>query len=502
MTDPANQIDHDGFSPPPRASIRRNVFHMLSSQLFTWVLATVMAVIVPRYVGPNIQGQLRLATSLWTIGGIFIVVGTSEFLRLEIARHPREGLDLIGSVIMIRSVAFLVTAIAIGVYVGLAESTHQFALIMLLTGTVTLIATWADVIDSAFTGLERMSVVAVVTAVAKVVLTVGVLAVIWMNGNVYGILGVGVLVAAGSLAQLLWRFRSITPIVLRGWRKPFRRIIKASAPFMAAGTALVIYQQIDVIVISWVAGKDALGWYSTADALFGSLLFPATIIMATIFPTLGRLHQDDPDAMVDLVERTFFLLVLASVPIGLGVTLVAPTFAPLLYGEAFRETGVVLAVIGPVVMLTFGTILFGAVALATGRNKIWVWVLLGAAALTVPLDLVLVPWADQRFENGAIGGALAYVVTESMQLVVGIWLIAPFLARRRTAWYVTRVLLAGGIMFAAGWPLRELPLPIPVAVCALVYVVAVLVFKVFRDDQRHMIGEMLARVGIRPSWVA
>lgn len=498
MTDESDvSFDEDTSSPAERASIRQNVFHMLSSQLFTWMLATVLAVVVPRYVGTDTQGQLRLATSLWTIGGIFIAMGTSEYLRLEIARTSRKGLRYVGPVLVIRTLSFLVTSIAIGIYVLLAESDRSFVLIVTFVGGAVLIGTWNDVIGSAFVGMERMTVPAIGAAVTKLLLAVGVVAVILRDGGVYGILAVGVVVGLCGLGWIVWKFRKTASITVRGWMSVSSRIVRASVPFMAAGAALVIYQQIDVVVISWVAGDAALGWYSTADALFGSLLFPATIVMGTVFPTMGRLHQDDPEALKVLLKRAFEALVLVAVPIGLGTTLIATRFAPILYGEAYRKTGPVLAVLGPVIVLTFGTILFGTVALATGRNTLWVRLLLGCAALTVLLDLLLVPWADDRFANGAIGGAIAYTITESIQLAVGIWKIAPFVARRPTVSYAGRVLLAGGIMLAAGWPLRDFALPVPIAVCSIVYLLAVVGLRVLTGDQRRMLGDVMSRLGIR-----
>jgi hypothetical protein len=124
----------------------------------------------------------------------------------------------------------------------------------------------------------------------------------------------------------------------------------------------------------------------------------------------------------------------------------------------------------------------------------------GSALATVPLDIVLVPWANDRFDNGAIGGALAYVVTEGVQFAIGIWLVTPYLLTRTIAWRTLRVLAAGGVMVAVGWPLRETLLPIPIAVCAVVYAVTVVAFRVLGDDEQRMVGDLLAKAGINNRW--
>jgi O-antigen/teichoic acid export membrane protein len=262
---------------------------------------------------------------------------------------------------------------------------------------------------------------------------------------------------------------------------------------MLATTAIVVYQQIDVLVISWTASERDLGWYSAAEVLVGTLLAPATVLFSAIFPSLGRLHELDSAALQGLVQRTFSLLILVSVPVGVGTMLVATSFVPTLYGQDFSGSGEALVAFGPMIVLTSCTILFGAVALATERGTFWVVVVFSCAALTIPLDLFLVPWASDRFDNGAIGGAISYGITETLQVIVGLIVIAPYLVQRRTAWRVVRILAAGGVMFACVWPVRTIFLPVPMAVGAVVYGLMVMLFRVLGEDERTLLLKVVRR---------
>ena len=479
-----------------RNSIRRNLASMMTSQLFTWVVATIASLIIPRFLGPETLGEFRLATSLWLIATVVIGLGTTRFLQLQIAREQSEGLSLVGTVLVLRTLAFVPCAIVIGAYVGFTFDTTRFAIIVALIGLATLLGVWSEAIGSAFVGLERMTTVALAGAGAKFLYTALVIGALLAGSDVYGLVAVGIGTAALGLVYLGFSYRKIATITFRQWRQQAIPVVRNSATFMWAAVALVTYQQVDLIVISRVAEKEDLGWYGAADTLFGSLLFPVTILYGALFPTMGRLHKEDPAELQNLVIRMFSVLTVAAVPIGLGTMIVAREFAPLLYGEDFRETGMVLTVLGPVIVLTFGTILFGGTALATERANLWVIVMFASAIATVPLDIVLVPWANDRFDNGAIGGALAYLVTEGAQFATGLWLIAPYLVNRQVMWRTVRILAAGAVMFAVGWPLRTAFLVIPIAVCAIVYAIAVVAFRVLGDDERRLASEMLAKVGI------
>ncbi len=481
---------------PDRSSVRRNLATLMTSQVVTWTLATASAYIVPRFLGPAVLGELRLATSLWLLAATVAAVGTTQYLQIEIAQNSQRGLELVGPTLVLRTLVLLGGAGVIGLYVGLTDGSGRFFLIVGLAGAAATVMLWADALGAAFMGLERMSVPALANGLNKGIYFVGIVILLGVGAGVWGVLGVTIAAPLIVLVYLMVQFGRRAPLSFAGWPAESRRIFGASRTFMAATVALVAYQQIDMIVISWVADEEDLGWYGAADVLFGSLLFPATVLMGAIFPTLGRLHKSDPAELRRLVERAFSLLVLAAVPIGLGTMVIAPRFAPLLYGDDFAETGQVLEVLGPVAILTFGTILFGTVALTTERGSLWVAVMFGAAALTIPLDLLLVPWADDRYGNGAVGGALAYVVTEAIQFGIGIVVVTPFLLNRALLWRVARIAIAGGAMLAVGLLLRSSPQLVTIAACTGVYAVGILALRVLSEDERQMIRGLLAKVGV------
>jgi len=193
------------------------------------------------------------------------------------------------------------------------------------------------------------------------------------------------------------------------------------------------------------------------------------------------------------VVRTFTTTMVAAVPIGLGTMIVGPDLAPTLFGEEFRPSGEVPFALGPVIVCTFATVLFGTVALSTGRQRLWNTVMAVGAVLTIPLDLVLVPWADRHYGNGAIGGAMAYAVTESIMVAIGLWKVVPFLVTRSMGWRLARLAVAGGLMFAAAWPVRHELIAIPVVVAVVAYAIAALALGAVTAEDREFALRALRR---------
>jgi O-antigen/teichoic acid export membrane protein len=490
----------EGVENLPRSSIARNVAQLLASQVLTWAMSLAVAITVPRFLGPTAVGQLRLAFSLWAITQVVIGLGTSMYLTLVMAKDRVRGVALVGPILVLRTVAFSVASVILAVFVSISNPEPEFVAIMVVSGIGILLGTWSDLIGAAFLGLERTGAPAMAGVVSRTIGTIVTVLAVVFGADAVAVVAIG---AASSMLGLLMVLRSLRQVMrvrLRGWWAQSPAILKGSVAFMVTGGLLTVYREVDTVVMSVLVDREVLGWYGTADQLIGSSLFMVTIVMAAIFPVLGRLHATDRPKFVNLVERSYGSLLVAAVPIGLGVVVVAPQLVPLLYGREFEPTAQVLIVYGLVSPLTFGAILFGTVAITTGRQRFWNVVMLVGIVATIPLDLVFIPWADRTYSNGAIGGAMAYFVTEGFMFVIGLLKVCPYLINRSTMSRSARILLAGCLMFAAAWPLHDRPLVVPIVVGAVVYIAAIVALRVVTDDERLMVGRALERLGVHTSW--
>jgi len=81
--------------------------------------------------------------------------------------------------------------------------------------------------------------------------------------------------------------------------------MRASAPYLFADAMVVVYLQIDTLVISLIATEQEVGWYATADTIFGSLLFVPAVLLTAIFPRMARVHHERPEEMAGHVQQAF-----------------------------------------------------------------------------------------------------------------------------------------------------------------------------------------------------
>ncbi|MBE2221665.1 MAG: oligosaccharide flippase family protein, partial [Anaerolineae bacterium] len=230
-----------------------------------------------------------------------------------------------------------------------------------------------------------------------------------------------------------------------------------------------IYIQLDVVIISWLVSEEVIGWYSAADSLFSTMLFVPAIFLSAAFPALSRLHEEKSDKINTLMRKSFDMLMVISVPIGLGLFVLGDEIVVLLFGDGFAKSGAVLSIFGIVLIFTYLNMLVGRFLIATNRQRNWTVVMALAAAITVPLDFALVPWTQASFGNGAIGGALAFVVTEFGLLVFGIYLLPKSSLDRSNVWVGVRAIVAGAVMVFVVWQFRDLFIAIPIVLGMVTY---------------------------------
>ena len=84
-----------------------------------------------------------------------------------------------------------------------------------------------------------------------------------------------------------------------------------------------------------------------------------------------------------------------------------------------------------------------------------VWIMAGSAILTIPLDLILVPWSQAQFGIGAIGGSLSFLTTELVMMGVILALMPRYMLHGRHLSVSLRSLAAGLVMVAATWWTRQ-----------------------------------------------
>ncbi len=478
-------------------TIAKNAGVLFTSQLITWGLTLLLTIFLPRMLGATAVGQLHLANSIWAIIGVVATLGMDTLLIKEIARRSDRIGELFGVALVLFAALNLLGFGAVALYAKLAGYAAETVYVIYIIGIARFVMQFGDASRAALQGLEQMKYISLADIFAKIFTTIVGLVMLFLG---QGILVFAVVLVGGSFvsaAAQIFYLNRLTPLRLRFNWPLAKWMLKGGVPYFLVSVFLSIYIQIDIVIISLLVSEKVVGWYGAADGLFTTLMFIPSIFMTSVFPALSRMHANDSGSLPRLMGKSFDLLMLVSVPIGLGLLAVADPLVVLLFGSEFANSGPVLAVMGIVLILTYQNMLVGRFLISIDRQNTWTIVMAVATVATIPLDLVLIPWCQSRFGNGAIGGALAFVVTELGMMIAGLVLMPAGSLGWGNVWTAVRAFVAGLGMVAAVWLWRDSFIAIPIAVGAVTYLVLILMLRIVPQEDwqllRGMVQQMMKR---------
>lgn len=466
-----------------RRTVIKNASAMLVSQVVTWTLTLVFSIVLRRYLGPEGSGHIVIAQSIWLITGVFIGFGMDMLLTKEIARDHGRAASLLGTSYLLRVLFYMLGSVAVLAY-SLAMGYSRETIIMIqVVGLSTLFMQLANASKATHQGLETMEYISISDIASKMANTLLGVAVLFLG---FRELAVAVVLACSTLVLFVMQFyflRRRHGLLPRFERAQVGWMLRSSLPYMATVFGMVAYSELSVITISMQVSTGEVGWYGAANQIFGTLLFGAVVYNTVTFPSMARAHTTRPESMPALLRRNLELILLISIPIGLGVFAIGDKLMVLLFGEAFAPSGLILQVMGFVIIFMYLNVLFGQYFNSIDRQHVWTTVVIVSALMIVPLNFVLVPWCRQVFGVGALGGAFSFLITEIGQFVAG-WLLVP---RGTLSWkslvYMAQVSLAGALMVACVWLVRDQFIVVPIVVGALAYpALALLLRAVSKDD--------------------
>ena len=483
-----------------KRTIAKNLGILMGSQFVTWGLTLLLTVFLARYLGASAMGKLYLADSLWAIVAMFMNFGIDTLLVKEVARTPAKTAELLGTTIRLRGLLGAVAFGMLALYVHVAGYSSGTLYVVYIIGIAGFISQLGEACRAVLQGLERMEYIALSTITSKAFTTFVSIGLLLLGQGLPVIAAVTIASALIYLLTQIFPLHRLHKLDLRCDEHFGVWLIKASFPYFIMSILLAGYQQMDAIIISLLVHEAMVGWYGAAVKLFGAFLFIPVLFVTAVVPTLARMHAGASQSGPSLMRKSFELLLVIAVPIGLGVVVLADSLVLLLFGDGFAKSGPVLAVLGLTLIFTYQNVLLGQFLISTDRQD-GLTVLIGLGMLaTIALDIVLVPWCQKTFDNGAIGGALAYVITEAGIFIGCLRLLPKGIFGWDQVRLYAQVLLVGLIMLVTTWWLRHLFIAIPIVFGVVTYVGLLVLLRLLPQGDWPVLKDLgkdaLARLGM------
>lgn len=190
-------------------------------------------------------------------------------------------------------------------------------------------------------------------------------------------------------------------------------ILKNAWPFGLAGVFHLIYFQSDIILVKYITGDEAAGYYNVAFTIMVAvLLFPGIVYQKFLLPKMHRWAHHDRALFYKVYRQgnvAMFILGLLAMVL---IWLLLPIAIPLLFGDKYKEAITLLNILAISAPILFVASSVGATLVTQEHMKTKVKLMGLVAIVNILLNLALIPL------YGAGGAAFATVISNLILLII------------------------------------------------------------------------------------
>ncbi len=453
----------------------RNTVLVLAAKVVARLIALITVIATLKQLTPAPYGTFITLVNYTAIVSVVLDLGFNVLYVREGARHPAEIQRYLRNVMSLRLLmavgSFVILAIALAI-AGLGSLLVPGFVLMVLTSYSTLLRNTLYAVQRL--GYEAVAVVlesAVLLALVLIGIKIkgGVNYFVWAYAGQYAfsVAYFAIVLWWKKIAVVGWRFE---PQLLREW-------FFQGLPFALTFVLTILYFKVDQPILYALRPHAEAGWYAAAYKPFEALLFIPMTLLSVVFPVLSVYHRERPQELADALSRFFKALLFVGWPIAVGLFMLAH---PLTTMFLYPQSEPALRILALALVIGFVNNAFIGALSASDHQLSFTWAAGWSLVANVALNLVLIPFF------GYIGASWATVLTEIVLGVAGWILTARHIGRIPVLPLSWRTMIAGLVMGAVIFPLRNLDglgIVIPIVVGAGVYAGAALLLRAITSDE-------------------
>lgn len=448
------------------ASFVRNSSTTFLARTYGLAVGGALSIYAARSFSLEEFGNYSLALAFVTIFSLLSEAGISPLALREMTAAPRRGPAILGTALVaevVTSAAAVALLLPIALLLGYGG---DILLLLAIGGGVIFAQGLFAPLEAAFAARRVQGYAALAIACQFTVTALAAVALVSLGAEAAGLVG-AILVGsgAGALAAgglLRWRL-ALRPSAA-GARAEVGPFLRAALPIAVTGALAVVYERLDVVLLSQLDGAEAVALYTVPFLIVQAfvLLVPA-VVGITLYPLLtAAMEHDRPLARTRLL-LLLRLTLLGGVPVAIVLALGAEDLLRLVFGDRYGDAAGTLRLLSATTVLAGVSLLLLYALLAARLERRAVRAMVAALGLNVVANAILIP------RYGPEGAAAALVASDVAMVVALGALVRRLLFGLPLARLLAAPAAAGLAAALAALALGALPAPASAAACALLY---------------------------------
>ncbi len=475
-----------------QARILTNTTYLLAASIIQKFISFGYFIYYARTIGPKSVGLFEPIRSVIPIALVIIDFALSVVLTREIARNQEKAKHYLNTVLSLKllfAVATLLITFAVTAFTNFDQPTRT---LLFIAGMIVAFDMFTMTYAATLRGIQifRYEAIGIILTQLTTVL-VGVIA---LNLKL-GLPALMIALLGGSVVNFFFLLRMVRrrlgAFPKLAWDAELvKRFLLIAVPILGAQLIARLFTYADRYLLLSLADKTTTGIYLAAHRIPFALEFIPAAFAASLLPAMSNYFLHSREQLARAFHQAFRYLILLSVPLVVGIFVLAQPFVIKLLKQAYSDSITPLRIMIIALPLIFLNFPAGHFLIATNR-QIWNTINMGLAVVTnIVLNLALIP------RLGANGAALSVVVSYVMLFtlnMIQVRRVMPLRSRDLIAVIIQSLAAAAIMGVAIGFLQRMFSPYFLILPGAVIYVAALFILGTVKFSDVRLLLEALGR---------
>ena len=378
------------------------------------VMQLIIGMVSARYLGPSNYGLINYAASIVAFALPLMKLGLDAILVYELVESPEKEGEIIGSSLFLNVSSGLLCIVGVSVFAVTVNYGEKDTILICMLYSISILFAAFEMLQywyqyrllSKYASVIMLAAYLFVSAY-KIFLLASAKSVYWFAASHS--------VEYGFISVLLFIFyyknggAKLSVSIGR-----MKKMLMRSKYYILAALMIVVIQNTDHIMLRFISGDAANGYYTAAVTSASALQFVFTAIRDSFRPLILSAKKNNAAEYEKNISRLYGIIIYLSIAQSLAFTIFAPWIIRILYGAVYISAVPVLRILIWYFAFSFMGTIRNIWLLAEGKQKYLPGINMAGCVLNILLNAFMIPL------YGACGAAFSSFLTQVfMNFVLG-----------------------------------------------------------------------------------
>jgi O-antigen/teichoic acid export membrane protein len=361
---------------------------------------------VARYLGPSQFGQLNYAIAWVSIFTAVAGLGLDSIVVRELVSEPEGKNTILGSAFCLKLTGGIVVWLLILCGSLLLPAQNSVTQLMVWILSAGMIFQSLDTIELWFQSQVQSIYIVLGKSSTFVLINLIKIYLIHQSASLIAFAWVGLIeVTLNSIGLFtVYRFSGNNLFKWRIYLPRIKQLLHDSYPLIFSGLLIMIYMRLDQIMLSIMKGDQELGFYAAAVRTAEVWYFIPTAIASSTLPSIIEAKNTSEDLFYKRLQNLYLTMSILGYATAIPISLVSTQLTTFLYGEDFRNSGPMLAIIIWAGLFVNLGIARSSFLTATNLTKFHLLTVFLGATINILLNIILIP------SLGGVGASISTLI--------------------------------------------------------------------------------------------